>query len=324
MDQPCETRATQGAGASPAGPGLARLAGRISAWTTRGVLSAMILVIGLGFGRQVIVWWADDRSERSAASEASEADSKAPPPPDPAPYRLELGDKDWTILQQQAAGSRAQASAALRARCRQITAQAPLPADDAGPAERRFLETIAGRRPVDEAPGQWQLFEIDGPFLLVAGTRFRGGAEADAGRRVAPPECRVVTWGMAVPHGPQGWTLYAFHAAAPSTEPLGAAPEIPLPPDSRKTLSVQVPGGLGAIHFTGPGEAEAWKGHFDSWFSTNGWSAAGWRRHGALWQCRFSRGPGGQAAPVEVQLGSNGAGALAGLLLTNPRESTRR
>ena len=46
-------------------PGFAGLAKRISAWTTRGLLTLMVLVAGLGFGRQVLKWWAADAADRT-------------------------------------------------------------------------------------------------------------------------------------------------------------------------------------------------------------------------------------------------------------------
>ena len=40
--------------------GMGRLALRISRWTTNSLLTVMLLVIALGFGRQVLHWWHDD------------------------------------------------------------------------------------------------------------------------------------------------------------------------------------------------------------------------------------------------------------------------
>ena len=44
--------------AAESGYGL--VARRVSSWTTNLVLSGLIVVLGLGLGRQVLQWWADD------------------------------------------------------------------------------------------------------------------------------------------------------------------------------------------------------------------------------------------------------------------------
>ncbi len=54
-------------------PSLGRLARRISRWTTNCLLTAMLLVIALGFGREVLHWWHDDAPPRPAASAGSSA-----------------------------------------------------------------------------------------------------------------------------------------------------------------------------------------------------------------------------------------------------------
>ena len=43
-------------------PGFAALAKRISSWTTNSLLTLLVLVAGLGFGRQVLKWWRADAS----------------------------------------------------------------------------------------------------------------------------------------------------------------------------------------------------------------------------------------------------------------------
>ena len=54
-------------------PSLGRLARRISRWTTNSLLTAMLLVIALGFGREVLHWWHDDAGPRPLAVSGSSA-----------------------------------------------------------------------------------------------------------------------------------------------------------------------------------------------------------------------------------------------------------
>ncbi len=314
MTQPRENNATP----CPRGmdqAGLVRLARRISAWTTRGLLSAIILVAGLGFGRQVLRWWSEDA--RAPAPTPGLPDRLRPA--DPAgPSRLGVGPKGWLVVQHLAVGSRAQALAALRAECRRLTPVAPIPADAPGPAEHRLLETLAVRHPVDESPGQWQLYELDGPAALVAGTRSCAAPEAGEVSRVAWTGQRVVTWGIAVPQPDRGWTLYAFHAATTSRAPEDDAVELPLPAGSHQSMSIHVPGGPALVRFAGNEPAEAWKAHFDSWFAGMGWPAGKWQREGPRWQCRARGAMRDRPVSVDVQFASDDAGRLAGVLMVTP------
>ena len=71
-------------------PSFATLARRISAWTTRGLLTLMVLVAGFGLGRQVLRWWADDAAPASPKSMPAAGDSLG----DPAkPHTVEFGDR---------------------------------------------------------------------------------------------------------------------------------------------------------------------------------------------------------------------------------------
>jgi hypothetical protein len=294
---------------------LARLGARISAWTTRGLLSAIILVAGVGFGRQVLRWWADEAS----------APAETPGPPDTVgaaglagPSRLEVGQKGCVLVRHVAAGSREQAAAALRDECRQLTPSAPFPTDAPSPAEQRLLDTLAHRQPVDESPDQWQLYELDGPAVLVAGTRSCAAPKVDARAGVAWTGRRVVTWAMAVPQGDRGWTLYAFHPAATSCAPGDDGMELPLPAGSQQSMSIHVPGGPAIVRFAGNHPADGWKEHFDSWFAGMGWPAGPWQRQGPRWHCRAEGTMRGGMVSVEVQFTSDDAGRLAGVLIVTP------
>jgi len=191
-----------------------QLAQRISAWTTRLLLCTLVLLAGWGFGRQVMQWWAAE-----PASSPGEGPAEGFPPEilarEPA---LVLSDQRWVMTWQGSASSREEALAMLRARCQPLAASAPLPAEPPGPAENRLLALLAHSVPVVEEAGRWSLFQNEGPLALVVGTRFveaPGGAAATLG----PAHRRVVVWGLAIPHGPEGWAIYAFHPAARTDAP---------------------------------------------------------------------------------------------------------
>ena len=74
--------------------GFVRLARRISAWTTNGLLTVIILVAGLGFGRQVLHWWAADTRAKTASGTPSAGDGLGDPS---QPHVLQFGDQPWSL-----------------------------------------------------------------------------------------------------------------------------------------------------------------------------------------------------------------------------------
>lgn len=181
---------------------------RISAWTTRLLLSVLVVLAGWGFGRQVMEWWAAEPAGKAASEPVQglweELAAWEPP--------LRLSDGHWTMAWQGTAASQDEAMAMLRARCQTLVAGAPLPAEPPGPAEQHLLAILSGSVPVAEQPGRWTLYQKEGPLALVVGTRPAG--VVDTASASGPPLYRVVVWGLALPHGEQGWAAYAFHPVA--------------------------------------------------------------------------------------------------------------
>ena len=132
-------------------PSLGRLARRISAWTTNGLISVMLVVIGLGFGREVLHWWHDEGGVPAAAP---------PMAADPlgdgaAPHLLEFGDQAWSVRRQEFSGLWADVSAALQAACRRAIVDArpcgKLP--DAAEEELLKPSPLSGPSPRSRASG---------------------------------------------------------------------------------------------------------------------------------------------------------------------------
>ncbi len=182
----------------------AELARRISAWTTRLLFCALVVLAGWGFGRQVMEWW----SAGPDSGGAGEAAQRVPEELAALEPQLVLSDGHWTMAWQGTATSRSEALALLQARCQPLVAGAPLPAGPPGPAERRLLSLLARSTPVAEQPGRWSLYQHEGPLALVVGTRTTGGGDNPRARAAGR---RIVIWGVALPHGEQGWATYAFH-----------------------------------------------------------------------------------------------------------------
>ena len=67
----------------------AALAKRLSAWTTNSLFTLLVLVVGVGFGRQMTNWWAADASPPPVVAAGLD---------NPAQVRmLQFGDASWSL-----------------------------------------------------------------------------------------------------------------------------------------------------------------------------------------------------------------------------------
>jgi hypothetical protein len=304
---------------SSAPSGFALLASRISSWTSKLILTGVILVAGLGFGRQVLRWWAADDPERMPAPAMSAGDRDGLGD-EMLEHVLQFGDSPWSIRRQLVSGSLAEASALLRRRCRAATESATTPEGPPTDQERTFLASLEGMQPRQQEPGKWAMYQLDELVPMVVGVRARRNSSTlSGGSDIAQDDRRVVTWGLAVPASEGNWTLYTFVGATPT---VGAGPggePIPLPDGCRRTMSMRVAGGSGIVAFRGAGSPRPWKEFFDRHFENLDWKAdGGWQRTGSLWSRRYAESNAAGAAAVEVQFGADASGRQRGLLVVSP------
>jgi len=315
--------------AKPAPSGFAQLARRISAWTSRGLVSAIILVAGLAFGRQVLHWWAAGEGERgTAATELTVAGGLGDPRVE---HTLEFGGQSWNMSRTTAAADAPRALELLRAKCRDALQAASTPAGEAGPAEKGLLERVRREKPAAEDPATGtRIYELDAAYPMVIGVRAAKSPSDHLPDRVADPLGRVVTWGIGVPAGPDSWTLYTFHSAPLNRGAASDPSASPIPPGSRLWLGMQAASG-GAIHaFTGSDPPATWKRFFDSWFATHGWRVEGaWQERDSIWAAHCVGTSPERGGSLDVQFGRNRRGEMTGLVLVTPfsgqsTESERR
>lgn len=312
-------------------PSFAGLARRLSAWTTNSLLTVLVLVAGLSFGRQVLHWWAADAPD-AATLNGGDGVLDTLGAPDRR-HDLQFGDLPWQLSRQSILGDRAMAVAALRAACRQSCSERPLPQDEAGPDEQRLLGLLSNREPVEQQAGQWKLFEYPGGLPMAAlvaqlpvaihpkasqSQAVERGNGSDEGPRVASTASRVVTWGLAFPTGQKAWTLYTLQPTAPSNQLAADLPEMGIPPGGRKILAVQVDGGGTLVVWKGTASADAWQAFFDAWCGQQGWTAVGdWRQFGPAWHRRYLGRAEQPWAAVEVHLRNDDQDRLTGLVMIN-------
>ena len=311
----------QGHPSSPVAPtGFALVAKRITRWTTNCLLTAIILVIGLGFGRQVIIWWgADLPAGDSPSAPAILGDGLGDPS---LPHILQFGDQPGSIERQVVAGSSKDALRALRATCRRLVGQAKPVDGPPNEQERRFLAGLVGEKPVDEQPGRWQIYQRTDGFPMVVGVQTQPkGSKPLAGDKLAETTSRVVIWGLAIPMGTKGWTLYIFQPQGGTVSPEGF-PEVPLPPDAKRLISMRVAGGGAIIAFTSPEQLKVSMRFYDRWFAQrNGKVLQAWQSIGSAWHGQYLATESNRTATIDIRVDSPSQGPNTGLIVITPSGS---
>ena len=295
-------RTESGPGAKPADFG--SLARRITGWTANGLATALILVAGLTFGRQVLLWW----REEPAATSPHKADLASL---EDGIKHLEFGALTGPVQTRKVSGSRDDVLAALRDMCRpseRPRAEAGSPLSE---AEARLLTELAGKEPAEAGDG-WRIDQLPQGLPLVI-------CSTTAGNRSPPKvplDLRILAIGLAVPAADDAWSAYAFRLGVESPA-AGAAEPFPLPVGSTRGITLTQPDGTTLTTFRGQGTPAAWETHLTALPPGSGWqlranSAPSRRRH-----YEFDRA-GAKSFRAEVTIEYDGQGELCGLVLVTP------
>ncbi len=164
--------------------GYAALARRLAQWTTKGLLTALIFVAGLGFGREALRWWSG-RDSRDLAGPLAPADGLGDPS---RRQELLFGNSSWQIDAESLLGDHARAMAVLVERCRQSAAASPLPGEPLRPGETQFLHYLRSQSPVRSQTGSCLVYQLEGAFPMAVGLRACAGPETACGAGVPPAE----------------------------------------------------------------------------------------------------------------------------------------
>jgi hypothetical protein len=309
--------------------GFALLARRISSWTSKGILTGIVLVAGLVFGRQVLYWWGEDQvsieppSQTAAALDALGDET--------VEHILQFGDQPWSMHRQVITGDVKAAVAVLRKTCRRVTPSGGVSEGPPGRQEQALLKSLTRREPVEQAAGKWAVYQLDDAVPMVVGVRqIPAASRLSGGGNVVGNDLRVVSWGFGVPAESRAWTLYTFVSAPPTSGGGERGPAVPLPPGCTRTMSMRVAGGGGIVAFGGPRLPDAWMAFYDGYFRKRGWKPDGrWQKRGDRWSGRFCEGPAPNAGAVDVQFGPDDRGGMTGLLMitagaVQPKEGSSR
>lgn len=285
----------------------ATLARRISAWTSRLLVSALILVGGIVFGRHLVRLWQTDEM-----------------PPIPAmapgpgvlnePVDLRFGSSAGQIRRQAIEGDEATARKSLRKLCRETVATAQGPVGPTGRHEQELLDMLATNEPVEQQPGQWRLYELNQALPMTVAVRL---IPSDP-RMVAQPGVRVVIWGIAAPLAEGRWVAYAFSVVSDTRQSAGASFEVSLPPGGTRVLHVTSLRGEQILTFTGSAASHDWRDFYDHWFASRAWRARqSWREQLGGWSARYES-TDQPAASVDLRLSTAPGGKLLGVAIVNP------
>ena len=335
---------------NPTAASYGSLARRIAAWTSNGLMTAIVLVAALAFGRQVLVWWSEGKTSPVGPVRRTG-------PTSAAGDRLEFGAAGWSMVRKTTAGDARAATAALVALCRSLleghdgdrsvfSATSPRPrqtqtaekSTGPRPLPAGLLADLAARKPIAAEPGNWQLFALDERLPLVVavapGVEATGEKRPDpAGTNLAPSACRVVIWGLGLSAGPRAWTLYAWQphgtgaaggaggtgSASVATGGTGsasvgqgaAAADIPLPPESVRILSIEAADGGTVAAFVGSPQPQTWRQFYAAWFAAHGWTTVtAWHGAGSQDYARFLAPPGSRRAAAEIRFAPDERGDL--------------
>jgi hypothetical protein len=300
----------------PAPSGFARLAVRISAWTSRALLSGVILVAALAVGRQTVEWW--HGTPPPIAAVRPDAALAAGLGDEERPHVLQLGDQPWAMLRQSFAGTREQADRALGERCRERIEAAHAPPDPPGRMETEFLATLKGT-PVAESAGRWALHRIPAGFPVLVGVRPTTASRSDD-QAVAANASRVVIWALAAPVATNRWSLYVFYPEKGADSKSPSIARVPVPPGTAETLGLRVLGGGAVMGFQGPDTIPAFMLFYDQWFSRLGWSSSGWQTAGQTWHVVY-RSKASDGRMADIRIGLEGSGRATGLVVVSGEET---
>ena len=182
----------------------AALAKRISLWTSNGLLTVIVLTAGVGFGRQVLAWWAADSSQSAAALATALPLGKLGDARQC--HVIRFGDQPWSLRRQLVMGDKAAAARRLQTACRELlqtgcSAAGLPPADD-----RKCPASLSGMKPLDEEPGKWRLYEFHEAFPMVIGT-VRPPKPTTPAAPPADSQYHVAIWAAATAGRPRGLDL---------------------------------------------------------------------------------------------------------------------
>jgi hypothetical protein len=297
-----------------------KLAKRITGITSNCLFTAIVLVAGLGVGRQILIWWSADAPRQAAPSPTGDLAGGLGDPTQL--HLLQFGGQGWSMARREFHGPRKEAEKQLRRDCRQEIGNASLPQGSQTLEQSNLLASLAKSQAIDAELPHWQLFAPDPNTPVLIGVK--PPLQANEKQTKTEPDAnasRVVLWGISLPKGGEDWSILIFIPSAGVEKSPHELPDVPLPPKCRKILAVQAVNGGKIATFSGPNEPEAWRGHFEKWFAPEGWKPISpWQRTGSAWYTQYRGNSGGKIVEVDLHFAPDNRGELTGMMIFRVRE----
>ena len=308
------------------------LASRIKNWTSNLIATALVCIIALLCGRQLISYYRIPPSIGSGATGIEEAW------PILESCTLEFGDAPFQLSRNDISGSRDAIVSLLRKRCQQVLSSGASPATDSpGKEEQKLIDSSKQWTPLDEEPGQWRTFSVDrerNDQLMpptVIGIRDNVTTESNSS-----PHSRMVVWGIALKKNsalePNGvghqdpdqddhtsndlletspadiWTAYVAKRASGRLSHL-------IPTGAKRTLSIKDTFGSEIIGFSG-GEFEDAIAYFKQMAEQQSWQTVySSEENGDSWHAKFDWNQDSSIQGIQVELNVNHNQTMRGVLM---------
>ena len=296
-------------------PSFGALAKQMAHWTSRSLLTVIVLVAGLGFGRQVLQWWAIDPPQSAAASTPASPENRLG---DLGRWHLiQFSNQAWSLRRQTITGDKHVVTEQLRKNCRELLETTHFTSGLPSAKDDRFLTFLLGTTPVAQEPTRWRLYEFHEAFPMSVGIAqlpSPGRLRSEKDNTHTKSSYGIVVWAIAIPSGRQGWMLYMFLPKGTSSDKTPDSTPVPLPPETHGTLALEVADGEGTVAFRGPDRRRDWRRFYDDWFARHDWkTATTWQTTDNAWYAKFATCDGQTSA--DVCFNPDNRGQCSGLLV---------
>lgn len=274
--------------------------------------TAVIVILSVTFGHQVLRWWRQETPPGSGADAAAEDRWEGLGDPG-APHLLAFGDLPLSFERTVFEGTEQAALAALRAKCRTLAIQFDGDGQQGVPVSHGFLRRLNEEDAVERGK-DWRILQQSGPIISVVALH-RGPHRTSESKGQAPKNTEsVVSWGLGLPApmagrkaevSPRRWTLFTCSgdrrtvdsdwdesrhdagvastnngssagvkgASKGNSQPGGdSRPSLVLPPQSQRTLGLRVQGGGGLVGFISRERMASNRQFFDEHLEGRGWA----------------------------------------------------
>ena len=289
----------------------------ITNWTSNLVATAIVVVIALTFGSQLVSSWVP----RGSLTEASEFEISQTWPTLQA-CSLEFGDSPFRLTREAFAGSESDVISFLQNRCREELENDAQPVGEIGQRESKMISHSVDRTPIEQVEGKWRIFlgpklDESQPLPIAIGIRDNCRSYSATATEPGKSESRLVVWAMAMPVENDGWTTFVAQASTLNST-LGLEQLLPI--TAKRTMAMTDPAGGSIIGFS--------DGDFDSAIAF--YRVMAKKRNGILeidppknpnsWSARILPAEDSQIKGLQVQLTLDHNKNLTGILLVQSNQ----